>query len=78
MIALGTFEEFVLVMVYTMRGERVRIISARRANEEERNVYYGYLVRGTTEDPWSDEAVSVELSSYFMKNHQLFTLVVFT
>ena len=57
MIALGVVEQFVLLVVYTMRGDRIRIISARRANEEERRVYYGYLTRGTTEDPWSDEGL---------------------
>lgn len=57
MIALGTFEGFILLVVYTMRDERVRIISARRANERERSVYYGYIARGTTEDPWSDEGL---------------------
>lgn len=55
LLALGMLGEFVLLVVYTMRGEKVRIISARRANEEERSVYYGYIERGATEDPWSDE-----------------------
>lgn len=57
LVALGIFDEFILLVVYTMRGENIRIISARRANEEERRVYYGYLQRGTTEDPWSDEGL---------------------
>ncbi len=54
-LALGTLGEFILLVVYTMRRGNVRIISARRANKKERSVYYGYITRGTTEDPWSDE-----------------------
>ena len=54
-LALGTLGEFILLVVYTMRGRNVRIISARRANKKERSVYYGCIARGTTEDPWSDE-----------------------
>ncbi len=57
LLALGALGGFILLVVYTMRGERIRIISARRANEEERSVYYGYITRGTTEDPWSDEGL---------------------
>lgn len=57
LLALGTFAGFTLLVVYTMRGDKVRIISARRANEEERRVYDGYLTGGTTEDPWSDEGL---------------------
>ncbi len=57
LLALGSLREFILLVVYTMRGKKIRIISARRANEEERRVYYGYLTRGTTEDPWSDEGL---------------------
>ncbi len=56
-IALGAVEGFVLLAVYTMREERIRLISARTANEEERRTYYGYLARGTAEDPWSDEGL---------------------
>ena len=32
----------VLTVVYTERGRRVRLISARKATKEEREVYYGY------------------------------------
>ncbi|MBE9170968.1 BrnT family toxin [Pleurocapsales cyanobacterium LEGE 06147] len=55
LLALGTLGNFILLVVYTIRGDKIRIISARRANEEERRVYYGYITRGTIEDPWSDE-----------------------
>lgn len=55
LVALGLLGEFVLFVVYTRRGETIRLISARRANAEERSVYYGYIERGTTKDPWSDQ-----------------------
>ena len=54
-IALGGLEEFVLLAVYTLRGQRIRLISVRLANKEERSIYYGYIERRTTENPWSDE-----------------------
>jgi uncharacterized protein len=38
-IALGEIEGEVFVIVYTWRGTSRRIISARRANRRERNVY---------------------------------------
>ncbi len=39
-VATGTdFPGRVLVVVYTFRGERIRIISARRATPSERRVY---------------------------------------
>ena len=31
----------ILYVVYTMRGEAVRLISARMANQTERKIYYG-------------------------------------
>ena len=38
-IAIGVSEGRELTVVYTMRSEAVRIISARRAREDERKVY---------------------------------------
>ena len=38
--AIGIVEGRELYVVYTMRGERCRIISARRANRDERQAYY--------------------------------------
>jgi len=38
--ALGRLEEEILFVVYTWRGERRRIISARRARRDERKRYY--------------------------------------
>jgi uncharacterized DUF497 family protein len=56
-VALGLLGEFVLFVVYTMRAGRVRLISARGANEMERGVYYGYIERRAAQDPWSDEGL---------------------
>ena len=38
--AVGAVDNIVLVVVYTMRGDSVRIISARSANKKERSYYY--------------------------------------
>jgi uncharacterized protein len=54
-LALGILEEFVLHAVYTLRGQKIRLISVRLANKEERSIYYGYIERRTTENSWSDE-----------------------
>ena len=56
-IAIGVLEEFVLLAVYTMREQKIRIISVRRANIEEREIYYGYIERRTTENPWTDAGI---------------------
>ena len=53
--ALGYLEGFVLLIVYTMRGECTRIISARLASKEERKVLNGFIKTGNTQDPWRDE-----------------------
>jgi uncharacterized protein len=37
--ALGSVENRILLVCYTMRGDRCRIISARRASRRERQVY---------------------------------------
>ncbi|MFM7352610.1 MAG: BrnT family toxin, partial [Microcystis aeruginosa] len=47
LIALGLLGEFVLVAVYTLREQKIRLISTRRANAEERRIYYEYVERGT-------------------------------
>lgn len=51
LIALGLLGEFVLVAVYTLREQKIRLISTRRANAEERGIYYEYVERGTIKDP---------------------------
>jgi uncharacterized protein len=38
-VALGAIEGRVLVMVYTWRGDRRRLISARKANADESQIY---------------------------------------
>lgn len=53
-LALGLLGEFILFVVYTQRKYKIRLISARRANAEERRIYYGYIERRTIENPWSD------------------------
>ncbi|MFM6062888.1 MAG: BrnT family toxin [Microcystis panniformis] len=55
LIALGLLGEFVLVAVYTLREQKIRLISTRRANAEERRIYYEYVERGTIKYTWSDE-----------------------
>lgn len=42
-IGIGRNRYFViLTVVYTERGNLIRIISARRANKQEKNIYYEY------------------------------------
>lgn len=43
-ISLGEIDGIVVIMVvHTRRDERIRIISARKANTKEREVYYDYI-----------------------------------
>jgi uncharacterized DUF497 family protein len=44
-IALGMVDGRVLVVVYTWRQERRRIISARKANKDEQEIYHEALAR---------------------------------
>lgn len=47
-IAIGLLEGVaVIVVVYTEREDRIRIISARPANRRERKLYYEALQKGT-------------------------------
>jgi uncharacterized DUF497 family protein len=39
LLAIGIFEGRFVTIVYTMRGETIRIISFRRARHEERDAY---------------------------------------
>jgi uncharacterized protein len=39
-LATGIVEGLLIVVVYTERGERIRIISARKANSHEQREYY--------------------------------------
>ena len=44
-IVFGQFQGTIYFIVYTMRGESCRLISARRANERERKKYYRFFER---------------------------------
>ncbi len=45
-ISLGAVSaDAVLVVVHTERGDRIRLISARKANRRERKVYYDHLAQ---------------------------------
>jgi hypothetical protein len=44
-VALGAIEGRVLVVVYTWRGDRRRLISARKANTDESQIYRSTLAR---------------------------------
>ena len=37
-IAIGALEEFILLVVYTMREQKIRLILVRRANTQERKI----------------------------------------
>jgi uncharacterized DUF497 family protein len=39
-VATGMVEGLIIVVVYTERGERIRLISARKANSNEQRRYY--------------------------------------
>src|SRR5271166_1336158 len=42
-LAIGLMEDIEIVVVYVMRGERRRIISARRAHRDERQDYANHI-----------------------------------
>jgi uncharacterized DUF497 family protein len=39
-VAIGMADDVLMTVVYTERGERIRIISARKANSHEQRKYY--------------------------------------
>lgn len=39
-LAIGVVGDQVLAVVYTLRGEKIRLISARKATKDEREAYY--------------------------------------
>jgi uncharacterized DUF497 family protein len=53
-ISLGLLEDMVVVVVYTMRGEKTRIISMRKANQREKKTYEEKILFGL-EAPPEDE-----------------------
>jgi uncharacterized DUF497 family protein len=52
---IGGVEGVILYVVFTVRGERIRIISARKANKEEREAYYEHFKRTTIRNSSKDE-----------------------
>jgi uncharacterized DUF497 family protein len=44
-IGLGRLEELIIIIVYTYRAEKIRIISIRRANRNERKTYETYCFK---------------------------------
>ena len=53
--AIGEIEGICLYVVFTIRGEVLRIISARKASKKERNAYYDYFQRTAIRNPQKDE-----------------------
>jgi uncharacterized DUF497 family protein len=53
-ISLGLLEDVVVVVVYTARGEKTRIISMRKANQREKSAYEEKILFGL-EAPPEDE-----------------------
>ena len=41
-VIIGMVNEVILTVVYTERGERIRVISARKATKHEQREYYRY------------------------------------
>ncbi len=46
-LAIGTWEDRAVTVVYTLRGDAIRVISFRRARHEERRRYQDALSGGT-------------------------------
>lgn len=44
-VSMGELEGLVLRVIYTMRGDAIRFISARRANRNERKTYFLWRTR---------------------------------
>ncbi len=51
LISLGRLEDIVVVVVYTMRSEAIRLISMRRANHKERQSYEEKISFGLAAPP---------------------------
>jgi uncharacterized DUF497 family protein len=54
-VGIGEVEGVILYVVFTVRGDRRRIISTRKANKEEREAYYEYFKRTTIRNSSEDE-----------------------
>jgi uncharacterized protein len=51
-IAIGMVEGRYLAVVFTRRGEKIRIITARKARDYEREAYHNHQSGEGTADPW--------------------------
>ncbi len=50
-ISLGALSpSAVLIVIHTERGDKIRLISARKANRRERKVYHDYLAQAKESD----------------------------
>ncbi|WP_104018217.1 BrnT family toxin [Roseovarius nitratireducens] len=49
-IAVGYLDGSYLAVVFTMRGETIRIITVRKARRDEREAYDAYVARRDTQD----------------------------
>jgi len=54
-VAIGEIKGVILYVVFTVRGEQIRIISTRKANKEEREAYNEHFKRTTVRDSSEDE-----------------------
>jgi len=44
-IAIGLLDNVEIAVIYTMRGEAIRLITARRARQNERDAYHAHFGR---------------------------------
>jgi uncharacterized protein len=50
-IALGFASSLIMAVVFTLRGDRIRLISARKANRHERERYTNRRISSGSEEP---------------------------
>ena len=50
-ISLGLLDNVIVVVVYTERGEKIRLISMRKANQKERRAYEEKILLGLATPP---------------------------
>lgn len=49
LVGLGRIQDVVVDIVFTRRGDRIRVISLRRANRRERQLYFRFLQPGQSD-----------------------------
>lgn len=54
-VAIGEIEGICLYIIFTVRGESLRIISARKASIRERRAYYDHIERTTNRNTQENE-----------------------